>query len=253
MRYLATLLVALTLSATGASAQSVLERVLGQIDGVSNFAQVNGVYANIAESVSDFEPQSTVVSDVPFNQLTDPTTRMFQIFGDRVSSGIRFGTPVTLSDLGTTGSITDLADDFVISSDGSISVIDRNGQADTYYIVPEGTSSCVNNCGPSDGYVLLDDGSSIYPFDGTERLYNGVNPGDYYFSRPVLAENVAGWSIFTTELVIPGYYASYIIDGSITNVITGVTSATQEAVADAATAAEFTLPTLDFGDMATTA
>jgi hypothetical protein len=41
-------------------AQSVLERVLGQIDGVSNFAQVNGVYANIAESVSDFEPQSTV-------------------------------------------------------------------------------------------------------------------------------------------------------------------------------------------------
>jgi hypothetical protein len=34
-----------------ASAQSVLERVLGQIDGATNLAQVNGIYANIAESV----------------------------------------------------------------------------------------------------------------------------------------------------------------------------------------------------------
>jgi hypothetical protein len=40
------------------------------------------------------------------------------------------------------------------------------------------------------------------------------------------------------------------IDGSITNIITG---ATAEAAAGAATAAEFVMPTLDFGDMATTA
>ena len=41
------------------SAQSVLERVLGQIDGATNLAPINGVYANIAESVpervNDFE------------------------------------------------------------------------------------------------------------------------------------------------------------------------------------------------------
>ena len=235
------------------SAQSVLERVIGQIDGATNLAQVNGTFANIAENVSDFRPGETVVSDVPFDQLTDPTTRMFQVFGDRVSSGVRFGTPITLSQLGTTRSITDLADEFVISPDGTVSVIDRNGQPDTYYIIPEGTGSCVNNCGASDGYVLNDDGSSVYPFDGTERLYNGVNPGDYYFSRPALAESVAGWSIFTTELLVPGYYISHTIDGSIANIVTGVTSATQEAVAGAATATEFTLPTLDLGNMATTA
>ncbi|MGO4917666.1 hypothetical protein [Pseudogemmobacter sp. W21_MBD1_M6] len=46
---------------------------------------------------------------------------------------------------------------------------------------------------------------------------------------------------------------STTIDGSITNLITGMTSATAEAVAGAATATEFTLPTLDLGDMATTA
>ena len=51
-------------------------------------------------------------------------------------------------------------------------------------------------------------------------------------------------------------YASSLtrtIDGSITNTITGVSAATQEAVAGAATATEFTLPTFDLGDMATTA
>ena len=46
---------------------------------------------------------------------------------------------------------------------------------------------------------------------------------------------------------------STTVDGSITNIITGVTSAMQEAVAGVVTATEFTLPTFDLGDMATTA
>jgi len=36
-------------------AQSVLERVLSQIDGGSNLAQVNGTYANIAETIGRSE------------------------------------------------------------------------------------------------------------------------------------------------------------------------------------------------------
>lgn len=43
------------------------------------------------------------------------------------------------------------------------------------------------------------------------------------------------------------------IDGSITNVVTDVTAATQEALAGVASATEFLVPTLDLGDMATTA
>ncbi|MDE4155566.1 hypothetical protein PXK05_21190 [Phaeobacter gallaeciensis] len=46
---------------------------------------------------------------------------------------------------------------------------------------------------------------------------------------------------------------STVIDGSVTNVITGVAEATERAVTSAATAIEFTVPTIDIGDIATTA
>jgi hypothetical protein len=51
----------LAANANVASAQSILERVLGQIDGATNLAPVNGTYANIAESVSDSITTSTLV------------------------------------------------------------------------------------------------------------------------------------------------------------------------------------------------
>jgi hypothetical protein len=46
---------------------------------------------------------------------------------------------------------------------------------------------------------------------------------------------------------------SHTIDGSINNTVTGITEATAVATASIATATEFTIPTFDFGDMATTA
>jgi hypothetical protein len=49
------------------------------------------------------------------------------------------------------------------------------------------------------------------------------------------------------------YYNPETIDGSIDNTVTGVVEATALATASLATATEFTLPTMDFGDMATTA
>jgi hypothetical protein len=55
----------------------------------------------------------------------------------------------------------------------------------------------------------------------------------------------------TPGTFIPGI--SSTIDGSITNIVTGVTAATAEAVAGSATATEFVMPTLEFGAMATTA
>lgn len=44
-----------------------------------------------------------------------------------------------------------------------------------------------------------------------------------------------------------------VIDGSVTNVITGVTEATERALTTTATAIEFTVPTIDIGDIVTTA
>lgn len=47
----ATTAIALVAMAGTASAQSVLERVLGEIDNATNLAQVNGTFANIAENI----------------------------------------------------------------------------------------------------------------------------------------------------------------------------------------------------------
>jgi len=56
----------------------------------------------------------------------------------------------------------------------------------------------------------------------------------------------------TVTEVIGGYADG--VDGSITNIVDGIDEATQEAVAEAGvTATEWNMPTLDFGDMATTA
>jgi hypothetical protein len=50
-KLLATTAVAMIAFTGAASAQSVLERVLGQIDNASNLASVNGTFANIAENI----------------------------------------------------------------------------------------------------------------------------------------------------------------------------------------------------------
>jgi hypothetical protein len=87
-------------------------------------------------------------------------------------------------------------------------------------------------------------GYTIYN-DGTNR----------WLSSPAIAAAHAGaysgYAQVNRETYIPGL--STTIDGSITNIITGVTTATQVAAAGAATATEFEMPTLEFGAMATTA
>lgn len=54
-RLLATTAIALVAMASTASAQSVLERVLNQIDNSTNLASVNGTFANIAENIGGSE------------------------------------------------------------------------------------------------------------------------------------------------------------------------------------------------------
>lgn len=52
-KLLATSALAIVAMSGAASAQSVLERVLGQIDNATNLASVNGTFANIAENIGN--------------------------------------------------------------------------------------------------------------------------------------------------------------------------------------------------------
>ena len=78
-----------------------------------------------------------------------------------------------------------------------------------------------------------------------ERVLEQINGTNF--------SQVNGLFVNVAESISSADGVTTTIDGSITNIITGVTAATQEAVAGAASATEFTLPTLDLGDMATTA
>tara|TARA_R110000850_G_C9857618_1_gene455949 strand:- start:100 stop:990 length:891 start_codon:yes stop_codon:yes gene_type:complete len=106
--------------------------------------------------------------------------------------------------------------------------------------------------GTSSQVVILD-----YMLEEGENLFKSADGTFYAYDAYLLA----GLGVSVGEGVNPilldtARYASSLtrtIDGSITNTITGVSAATQEAVAGAATATEFTLPTFDLGDMATTA
>lgn len=80
-------------------------------------------------------------------------------------------------------------------------------------------------------------GSGMYDFPGGGLGFFLVSAADIVF--------------VDVHTSIPGLATT--IDGSITNIITGVTAATQEAVAGVATATEFVMPTIALGDMSTTA
>lgn len=206
----------------GTQAQSVLERVLSQIDGSTNLVQVNGVYANIAESVLLSETRSrTVTSNVSSNFMTaNPGTVVATI-----SDGNGNSYDVLRSDFPVSGVVplfaasTGLTDHLLLSFDGNVDPVDANYTADTYSLFG------VN--GTLLGQVL-------------DQASSGINGLVY------LEPNVSSVEIFQVPLTTT-------IDGSITNIITGVTESTQEAIAGAATATEFTIPSIDIGEIATTA
>jgi hypothetical protein len=109
------------------------------------------------------------------------------------------------------------------------------------YIVRDVTSSAIQTISDTSGSVLPLTGNEVVFTDGIRAFLalNAVGGGAGW--DPVLQKQQVSISFSTT------------IDGSITNIVTGVTAATAEAVAGAATATEFVMPTLDLGDMATTA
>ena len=97
---------------TAGSAQSVLERVLGQVESSTNLAPVNGVFANVAESVSDFQPAQAVTEpytlatidasfDPPGNDNIAGLYRLFRVV-DSETGLAHVVTGVEYNNIGTT-------------------------------------------------------------------------------------------------------------------------------------------------------
>jgi hypothetical protein len=242
-KFVATATVALIGLSGQASAQSVLERVLGQIDGATNLARVNGTFANIAESVGSMSATTSEPETLAAAQPNDVLFYYEYWYGGSLNGTgtVRYG------QLGTTfapNSYTDIT----INLDGSVSLIDTDSDPfDVYRFFDPSGQEMIFSGSDADGTR-----SSVFDLTGYTIYNDGTNR---WLSSPAIAAAHAvaysGYAQVNQETYIPGL--STTIDGSIANTITGVTTATQEAVAGAATATEFVMPTLDFGDMATTA
>lgn len=232
--------------------QSVLERVLGQIDGATNLAQVNGTFANIAENLGQPAVPASSVTEQDILSVNDRVLLGF-IHLDSASSVIIDG--VTYLD----------KDPIFATADGT--GINPFDGSKTVTLVPDTSSSApfvgiISNLASFADLELVAAGAvgtagtpqtvtiaSIPAFSKAlgSPLYAGTG-----FVSILTAVNGVTLPLAYNTIVTPGTSGSGI-DGSITNIVTGVTSATQEAVAGAVTATEFTLPTFDLGDMATTA
>lgn len=234
----------------GASAQSVLERVLNEIDGASNLTQVNGIYANIAENVGATGTTTTV--SVPATFETAPAnTILWAVEGPSGAAFIRvadLGTTYTAGDggigdelLGGTG-----IESITLLSDGSWAITDLGGDG-TGLLFWSPMEDDVYIYGTDFTSTLSQDMSTAAVYDLTSRV------GDVFLISSRIAEAygyldyVVTVDETTTE---PGLTPD--IDGSITNLIAGVSTATAQAVAGTGSATVFSIPTVDLGDMTTT-
>lgn len=226
----ATTAVALIAMTGAASAQSVLERVLGQIDNATNLAQVNGTFANIAENIGGAASVTTFKAS-----LTDAQAAA----------------------LGLGAGATGGADTYTLTQAQLDSLVTK----DKYTTVP--TKAAINT---TTGAVISE--AAFDALSAAEKLAYRQNSGagDLFFAPG----NIAGQTPKTalTDVVAYGDFAAETIstglgiegiNGSITNKIDGITAATQTALAGVtipsggASAIEYKMPTFDFGEMATTA
>ena len=160
--------------------------------------------------------------------------------------------------IGTTTSVSTIGGDADITIDakGEITDLVITNSSGTP-IVPQPSVAVLDAVNAAT--ITVYDGTAV-PLIRTGAFFVELGGGVWYTTATHAGPNKTPYSqtlsldfvtITTADTVIPGL--STTIDGSITNVVTGVTSVTQEVVAVAATASEITLPTIDLGDMATTA
>jgi len=233
-----------------ASAQSVLERVLGQIDGATNLARVNGTFANIAESVG--APGTVAVPGTVIPGVTAPAT-IFNAPPSTVLWSVAGLGPITVGDIGTTFSFATHPDSFAEFGGGSI-FVNPDGS-----LTVDPVAEIISVTDQAGGFTNVEGSVQTLSFSAGAEVYELLGADIYVLRTPAYA--AAGGALtqlfITSEDIfvpgVPGPSLSSTIDGSITNIITGVTAATGEAIAGAASATEFVMPTLNFGNMATTA
>jgi ACT domain-containing protein len=202
--------------AGAASAQSVLERVLGQINGATNQNTLNGTFANIAEnigssgSVTMYENGGSVLTEAELEAL------------------ISAETAVTVYD----------ASDNVYYDESSNTVLTQaeydalsDAEDDAYTLVA--------------GDVVV----AVMGDGDVEMFTTATALADNQASWQTTLSNIRN----TAETVAVGSIGDGI-NGSINNTIDGIDAATQQAIASTSVSAiEWNMPTFDFGDMATTA
>lgn len=196
-----------------AQAQSVLERVLGKIDNASNLASVNGTFANIAENIGGASQVTVYTKDGAV--LTEAEYAALQNTPYQGDYTAALSTAAAQFWVNpTTGAYISNAEYSALSAAAKAAYIDAwNGTA---------------------SYRVSAAGKIISPV--AYGLLPAVDPAAGYTSDTVAVAGLAG------------------VNGSITNLVDGIDQATQQAIASAGVnAIEWDMPTLNFGDMATTA
>jgi hypothetical protein len=209
-KLLATTAVALVAFAGAASAQSVLERVLGQIDNATNLASVNGTFANIAENIGG------AGSVTVYNDPTVAGVIITQAEFDAAAIAVYQSSYVGIA-----------VGDYVDPSAGTTITAAEYGALSA---ADQAAFQAVANVGD----FLVDVSGSVIS-RGQHSLLVVSNPYSAFVPTVVAVAGLAG------------------VNGSINNVIDGITEATQTATAGVVNAIEFNMPTLNFGNMATTA
>ncbi|WP_146636303.1 hypothetical protein [Nioella nitratireducens] len=224
-KLLATSAIALVALSGAASAQSVLERVLTQIDNSTNLASVNGTFANVAENIGSATAVNT------YDALTATSTT---------------GTNLVAS-------ATQAQYDAWVGANTASQTYNAVGTDLVYYDVSTGTvirTAEYNNLTATQqaAYTAVGDGNTL------------IQNADGTFDTIVTTGLAAELAARTADLVnaAAGVTTAYTgpaegINGSITNTIAGLTAATQQAIAGTVTATDWGTPTVNLGDMATTA
>jgi hypothetical protein len=228
-KLLATSAIALVALSGAASAQSVLERVLGQIDNATNLASVNGTFANIAENIGGQTAVNT------FGGMATATSG---------STGPALATSAT----------QDIYDAWVAGTTVADSAVSVEGDL-VYYNPTTGQlirTADYNNLSTTQKTEFVTVASGDYIVVNADGTYDTATGTAATLAADIAARNtdlVREAGDFTTS-----YTGSLEgINGSINNAIDGITSVTQQATSGTVTAIEYNMPTFDFGDMATTA
>lgn len=233
------------------SAQSVLERVLGQIDSASNIADVKGVYANIAESVGSPQTGTPGSSQEVLN--APDNTRIARVAWNSENNSFY----ITADMIGTTTSVR------IVSGNADIT-INESGEI-TDLVITSG-DGIPQDPQPTATVVDAWDASPIAVYDGTaiplvrkgaffaetdSFWYTSATTANSFITLASTALSLDYVTITAPDTFIPGL--STTIDGSINNVLDGIDGSTQEALAGLVSAVEWNMPTFNLGDMATTA